>query len=128
VYDQESPLMFNLRCAASSLARFHFGRAAGRCACCMPNNPEFFQSVTSLGMFTYIWACVMFMIVASNADLGSQKEEREETQIRLWFKEVLTLLDSIHGNRQSLGIVAVSHQGCCLMRAELQQCNAKWQQ
>ena len=57
----------------------------------------------------------MFMIVASNVDLGSQKEEREETQIRLWFEEVLTLLDSVHGHRQSLGIIAVSHQGCCLM-------------
>jgi len=71
---------------------------------------------------------MMFMIVASNADLCPQKEEREETQIRLWFKEVLTLLDSIHGHRQSLGIVAVSHQACCLMGTELQQCNAKWQQ
>ena len=78
------------------------------------------------GVHIYI-AYMTIMIVASNADLCSQKEEREETQIRLWFEEVLTLLDSVHSHRQSLGIVAVSHQGCCLMRTELQECNAERQ-
>ena len=84
-------------------------------AACRLKNPDFPPIIDFLGVFACTLACVMFMIVASNVDLGSQKEEREETQIRLWFEEVLTLLDSVHGHRQSLGIIAVSHQGCCLM-------------
>ena len=53
--------------------------------------------------------------LASNADLSSQEIQGEETQVWLGLEEVLSFLDSIHGHRQSLGIVAGGHQGGCLM-------------
>lgn len=47
--------------------------------------------------------------MASTADLSSQQIQREETQVWLGLEEVLSFLDSIHGHRQSLGIVAGGH-------------------
>ena len=53
------------------------------------------------------------------AHLSSQQKEREEPEIRLRFEYVLSLLNCIHGYRQSFSIAASSHKCCCFLRVEL---------